>query len=167
MGGVFESEHRSQWPSTEEDQSPPTHRVAVAAYIFRGGRLLLLKRTKPPFTYCPPGGRLLPGENPAAGLRREVKEETGLEIEIVGVAHTWFGSVVPGKPRLLCINYLARSPSGDVRMNHEHTDCGWFDRRQIESGALTTLDENGNGYRPEEILCAFDLFDRLRPDRQS
>ena len=66
-------------------------RVAVAVVIRPGARgpWLLLGRRYPeahlPGLWELPGGRLLPGEGGAVGVRREVREETGLEVEVRGL----------------------------------------------------------------------------------
>ena len=64
------------------DSWPLTHRVAVGAYLFCDGRVLLLKRINPPQTFAAVGGRLQSGEDPVAGLHREIAEETGLTARI-------------------------------------------------------------------------------------
>ena len=134
----------------------------MAAYIFHDEKLLLLRRANPPFTLAPPGGRLEGDEDPLVGLHREIHEETGLEAEVLGVAHVWFGSVDGVQPPLLCINYLAQSDKSNVRLSNEHSEYGWVTRLQLERGDVQTLTGDGNGYRPEHILAAFDLYETLR-----
>jgi len=59
---------------------------AVSAVIVRpDGRVLLVRRTKPPLegVLTLPGGRVEPGETLAAAAVREVREETSLEVVIV------------------------------------------------------------------------------------
>lgn len=62
-------------------------RVAVRAIIEKNGRLLLVKlkshrgRTRNDF-YCTVGGGLDEGEGLVNGLKREVKEETGVDAEV-------------------------------------------------------------------------------------
>jgi 8-oxo-dGTP diphosphatase len=48
------------------------------------GRLLLIQRATEPGRgrWSIPGGRVLPGETDAAAVRRELREETGLEVEV-------------------------------------------------------------------------------------
>ncbi|MBI5059783.1 NUDIX hydrolase [candidate division KSB1 bacterium] len=137
--------------------APLTHRVAVGAYIFCEQRLLLLRRANPPHTFAPPGGKLDPGEDPIAGLRREVAEETGLEIELFGAVNTWFGRMAPGKPLLLCINYLARSRTQAVRLSEEHTAFVWAGRAEIEAGTVSIRDDRGHGYA---LACVLQAFER-------
>lgn len=61
--------------------------VGVGAVVFRGDDVLVIKRGKPPFEgqWSIPGGGLEHGERVIDAVRREVHEETGLEIEIIGL----------------------------------------------------------------------------------
>jgi 8-oxo-dGTP diphosphatase len=138
-----------------------THRVAAAAYIFHDGRLLLLRRTAPPKTPVPPGGRLNPDEDPVEGVKREVREETGMEIEIIGVAHTWFGQITEDSELLLAVNYIAHPLTHALKLSEEHSEFIWADRERIASGEIATTDENGHGYRSEDLLKAFDIHKKL------
>jgi 8-oxo-dGTP diphosphatase len=62
-------------------------RVAAKAFIVDGERLLIIKRSSKdiqmPGIWEIPGGRLDLGEDPKEGLKREAKEETGLDIEVL------------------------------------------------------------------------------------
>lgn len=66
-------------------------RVAVKALISRQEREVLLVRRSPlqgssnPLRYNPPGGAIQPGETLVHALKREVIEETALEISIDGI----------------------------------------------------------------------------------
>lgn len=60
-------------------------RIGVAGVVFdAAGRVLLVERGKPPSMgqWTVPGGSLEPGETIADGVRRELAEETGLEVEV-------------------------------------------------------------------------------------
>jgi len=70
-----------------------------------------------------PGGKLEPGEDFAAGLHREVAEETGLTIELTGLAGTTSFEMPKVNVVLLCMN--ARLVSGDVRVSAEHDAFVW------------------------------------------
>jgi 8-oxo-dGTP diphosphatase len=137
-----------------------THRVAVGAYIFRNGKMLLLNRANFPRTYAPPGGRLELHEDPLEGTRREVREETGMEIQILGIAGIWFGRLNDGQPPMLGIDYFARTDTDDVILSDEHTGYLWATREDIRLGRVVTLEKWEFGYRPEALIEAFDLYER-------
>jgi ADP-ribose pyrophosphatase YjhB (NUDIX family) len=68
---------------------PPVPTVAVGLIARdRRGRLLLVRRGKPPAkgTWSLPGGRVEPGETLAEAAARELREETGLVARVGGVA---------------------------------------------------------------------------------
>lgn len=73
-----------------------TIKIGVGAVVFRGDEVLVIKRGKPPFEgqWSIPGGGLHFGERVVDAVRREVREETGLEIEIIGVLDVFDG--LPG-----------------------------------------------------------------------
>ncbi|HYB10512.1 MAG TPA: NUDIX hydrolase [Alphaproteobacteria bacterium] len=58
--------------------------VGVGALVFRGEKVLLVRRGKPPRKgqWSIPGGMQQTGETVAEAARREVREETGLDVEI-------------------------------------------------------------------------------------
>jgi ADP-ribose pyrophosphatase YjhB (NUDIX family) len=63
--------------------------VAVGAFVFdREGRVLLVERGKPPGEglWTVPGGRLERNETLAQAVAREVREETGLIVEVGALA---------------------------------------------------------------------------------
>ncbi|MFC7598019.1 NUDIX hydrolase [Terrabacter sp. GCM10028922] len=61
----------------------PRHSVSVAAAIFdHGGKNVLLIKRRDNGKWEPPGGVLELDETIEDGLRREVREETGAEIEV-------------------------------------------------------------------------------------
>jgi 8-oxo-dGTP diphosphatase len=74
------------------NNSPPSQvsvpQPAVSCAVFRDGRVLLVERGKGAATglWSLPGGHIELGETAAAAALRELREETGVEAELVGVA---------------------------------------------------------------------------------
>ena len=135
-----------------------THRVAVTAYIFSGNRVLLLHRVNEPKIWGPPGGRLQLEEDPRLGVSREIFEETGLEIELLGVVDIWFGSHGGGK--LVSIDYLARSSKTEVVLSEEHSDYRWASLEDLKNGN-PPLAQREPAFLLKDFEKAFQLHDIL------
>ncbi len=112
---------------------PPLHpshpQLAVSAAIFRDDNILLVRRARSPARgfYSLPGGRVEFGETLHAALLREVDEETGLTIEIVGLAG--WREVLPtsaGGGHYFIMSFAARWSSGEVILNEEVDEFRWL-----------------------------------------
>ena len=108
----------------------PSHpQLAVSAAIFRGGRILLVRRARSPGNglYSLPGGRVEFGESLHTALHREVDEETGLKIEILGLAG--WREVLPGTTgggHYVIMSFAARWIGNEPVLNDEHDDFKWL-----------------------------------------
>jgi len=122
--------------------SQPAHpQLAASAAIFRDGKVLLVRRARAPGKgfYSLPGGRVEFGESLAEALAREVMEETGLVIDIVGLSG--FREVLPtaqGGGHYLVMSFAARWVEGEPQLNDEHDDFQWVDPAEI--GRFKTTD---------------------------
>jgi ADP-ribose pyrophosphatase YjhB (NUDIX family) len=124
----------STQPVTVRREYPDAPLVGVAAAVFRAdGRVLLVKRGRPPGVgnWGLPGGLLDLGESLEAGVRREVREECGVEIQIGGQA----GIFQPvdrdddGRIRYhyIVIDYWASHLSGEPIAQDDAADAAWVD----------------------------------------
>jgi ADP-ribose pyrophosphatase YjhB (NUDIX family) len=108
----------------------PTHpQLAVSAAIFRDDKILLVRRARSPAKgfYSLPGGRVEFGESLHTALTREVDEETGLAIEIVGLAG--WREVLPsqgGSGHYLIMSFAARWAGKEPVLNEELDDFRWL-----------------------------------------
>ena len=107
----------------------------MGAALFRGGRLLILKRARAlrafPGTWDIPGGHVEYGEELGSALRREVREETGLEVAVGEPFHAGFFDYPGGlgrRVRTVEIDYLCRAKGGanPVLNPREHTAFAWI-----------------------------------------
>jgi ADP-ribose pyrophosphatase YjhB (NUDIX family) len=123
----------------------PSHpQFAVSAAIFRDGKVLLVRRARSPAKgfYSLPGGRVEFGESLHAALLREIDEETGLGIEIVGLAG--WREVLPstgGSGHYLIMSFAARWTAREPQLNDELDDFRWISPEDI--GGLGDLKMTG------------------------
>ena len=69
---------------------PVTPLITVDAIIeLPDEKLVLVKRRYPPSGWAIPGGFVDPGESLADAVRREAREETSLDIEVVSIFHVY------------------------------------------------------------------------------
>lgn len=71
---------------TSKPSTPP---VAVDVIIEVDGGLVLIERRNPPPGWALPGGFVDPGETVESAAIREVREETGLDVELVRQFHVY------------------------------------------------------------------------------
>ena len=105
------------------------------------GRLLLARRALEPFKgrWDIPGGFLDEGEHPLDGLRRELREETGLEIEpdeFVGIWMDRYGGDSTAEATLN-LYWTARIVGGEAQPADDVDDLRWFGPDELpEPGEL-------------------------------
>ena len=98
-----------------------THLVSVAALVTNeNGEVLLVKSPWRGWEY--PGGLIEPGESFEAALKREVREESGAEIEITG----FVGICKNVERNIVNIDFTARYTGGELATSEESTEVGWF-----------------------------------------
>jgi NAD+ diphosphatase len=95
------------------------------------GRLLLGRRAVEPYLgrWDTIGGFLHEGEDPLEGLRREVREETGLEIEPLGFLGTWMDRYGAGEAAVHTLNlfWVARMTGGALAPADDVAELAWFE----------------------------------------
>jgi 8-oxo-dGTP diphosphatase len=91
------------------------------------GRLLMVRRARPPGEglWTIPGGRVEPGEDDAAALARELKEETGLDVVVGGLAGT-VERPGPDGVTFEIHDYAATVTGGTLRAGDDAAEAGWI-----------------------------------------
>lgn len=107
---------------------------AEAVCFDEGGRVLLGRRAFDPGAglWDLPGGFLHEDEHPLDGLRREIWEETGLEIEPLEFLGFW---LEPYDGRIvLCLSWAALA-TGEARAGDDLSELRWFEPGELPSAA--------------------------------
>ena len=107
-------------------------KVAVAARVSDGARVLLVRRAAVPRIGCwaLPAGYMDADELPEAAVAREIAEETGLAIRVLGLH-----GVAPlagwAEPRGILLLYRAEPAGGELAAGDDVSDVRWFARHEI------------------------------------
>jgi ADP-ribose pyrophosphatase YjhB (NUDIX family) len=109
--------------------------TACALCVDREGRILLARRASSLFhgAWDLPGGFLEEGEHPLDGIRREVREETGLAVEpeeFVGVWMDRYGDD-ESAPATLNLYWTARVIGGDAEAADDVSELRWFSPEEL------------------------------------
>jgi 8-oxo-dGTP diphosphatase len=117
--------------------------LAVSAAVFRDGRVLIVRRARPPAhgLYTLPGGGVELGETLEQAVIREIREETALEIEpvaLVGfrqaIARDAGGRV---ERHFVILPFAARFVRGEISLNEELAEARWLALDELD-GLTTT-----------------------------
>lgn len=118
----------------------PTHIVAVGGVVVNDeGRILLVKNTyRGIWEY--PGGQVEVGESLVDGLRREIREESGIEVEVgelfcvASNTCTYPGyngvKVVPTK---VMFDFICKPVGGAEHTSDETSEVGWFTPEEAQA----------------------------------
>ena len=124
----------------------PAYTVGAICVIERGDGAVLLVRLSYRNSWGLPGGLLKRGETPEDAARREVKEESSLDVEVVGDPAV----VVDAEAQRVDVVFRARpapgvDPDAAVASSPEIVEVAWFpsdalpDLQHEASGAMVAL----------------------------
>jgi ADP-ribose pyrophosphatase YjhB (NUDIX family) len=126
-------------------ESSPRHSVSVAAAIVDESGQLLAVRRRDNGHWEPPGGILELHETIQAGLVREVREETGLEVEPQALSGVYKNM----RRGIVALVFRCRIIGGELRPTREAEQVSWLSPDEISN----LMDE----------AYATRLLDALRP----
>jgi 8-oxo-dGTP diphosphatase len=124
-------------PSDANLQPMPSPPISVKGVLIHRDRVLLLLNERGEWDL--PGGRPDPGEDHRVALIREVREETGLAVEVGAALDEHMFEVLPTR-FVRIVAYVCRLTGGaDVRLSNEHLEKRWL--------PLVELAEQVSGHR--------------------
>lgn len=135
-------------------------RVAAKAVIVNNeGKVLILREAVgyPDGTnagrYHVPGGRLEVGEAFMDGLKREIAEETGLEVTVGEAIHVdeWRPTINGTQQQIIGVFMLCKHKGGQVNVSNEHDEAVWMNPDERDKFDLLPADR-----------AAVDAFIKLR-----
>jgi 8-oxo-dGTP diphosphatase len=106
--------------------------VSQKAILIRNGKCLIAEINKRPGIWDLPGGRINVGENKEEALRREIKEELGIDnFKILSAVHydAWYTSM--GWPLCGIANMI--SSDEEITLSVEHTNLAWINEKEIDN----------------------------------
>ncbi|MBG9791327.1 ADP-ribose pyrophosphatase [Paenibacillus dendritiformis] len=115
----------------------PTHIVAVGGIIENQyGHILLVKTRHEGWVF--PGGQVEAGENLIDALYREIKEESGIDVEVsclVGIysntgTYKWHDGVTD-VPTKLMLDYTCTAVGGQLSTSEETSAVRWVAKEQV------------------------------------
>ena len=137
--------------------------MSVKGMIFCGEEILLLQKKdregRHPWEF--PGGGVQFGENMEMALRREVKEETGLDIKVISLAGLW--SYQRSSHQFLTgAIFIAQAEKKEVVLSNEHLNFAWvrpeeMKRYPLHQSLYRSLQHlpDYDGVKGQEILRRF------------
>lgn len=126
-------------------------RVAAKAVIVNDKNEVLIVREANTYSdstqlgkYTLPGGRINLGEKYFDGLKREISEEVGLEIEPVKPIEIgeWYPEINGVKNQIIAIFYLCKAKNTDIKLSEEHDSFAWVNLDNLQEYSEQLVDEN-------------------------
>jgi ADP-ribose pyrophosphatase YjhB (NUDIX family) len=116
--------------------------VGVGGVVIHRGRVLLIRRGHEPLKgeWSIPGGTVNLGEELTAGVRRELREETGLVVEPLAVLEVFDRIFRYGRRvrfHFVIVDYACRWKAGRLRPGSDVLDARWVRRQDLAHYRLT------------------------------
>lgn len=117
----------------------------AACFLENSGSFLFLKRSsheESPGTWCVPGGKLKKGERPIDGARRELFEETQIQVKELNFIHTVFIESCAEKAVGFDMHIFYAPVDAQLAptLNSEHTDFKWMGAEEAKAFPLISGD---------------------------
>ncbi len=125
----------------EDDPNAPAANSlipAASAVVVDGAGRILLQRRRDNGMWALPGGAMHIGESLPDCAIRETREETGFDVEIIGIVGTYTNprhvfAYDDGEVRQeFSVCFLARPVGGRLTVSAESTDVRWFEPAEVD-----------------------------------
>lgn len=120
----------------EQADAPITRDFTATTFVVHQGRTLLLLHRKLG-QWFPPGGHIDPHELPDEAALREVREESGLEVELLDAGRVLGPVRVLPQPHCILLE--------DIAPGHQHIDLIYFAR--VRGGSLAHSEREAHAAR--------------------
>jgi 8-oxo-dGTP diphosphatase len=122
--------------STDQTQAL---RDGASIAVIKDRKVLLVRRKRAPFAglWSLPGGKAKSGEAPREAVRRELKEETGLEADVQGIVDTVKIAAEGGKADYRLTVFYGRPAGGSLKAGGDTEAAEWVDLDDIEALPMT------------------------------
>jgi 8-oxo-dGTP pyrophosphatase MutT (NUDIX family) len=137
-------------------KNPDRHFVATG-YVVHEGRTLLLLHKKLGL-WLPPGGHIDEGELPEEAALREIREETGLEVELVSPRR----EPDPSAPGVRYLHLPSHVQLEDIPNHPQHIDLIYFTRAKTDKAHFSPDESRGMRWYTSEELDEPNIRDEVR-----
>lgn len=139
------------------EEFPRTDPVVITLVTFRDRCFLARQAKFPPRFYSTLAGFVEPGETLETAVRREVREEAGIEVRRA----TYRGSQPWPFPTSLMIGYLAEAANEAYSLDHRELEDGrWFDRAELADLSARAGESSSSILLPQKGVMARELIER-------
>jgi 8-oxo-dGTP diphosphatase len=127
----------------ERREFPDRPLVGVGGVVISSGRVLLVRRGSPPLEnqWSIPGGLLEVGETLREGVRRELLEETAVEVRVLELVEVFerIRLDANGKARhhFVVLDYLCEAVRGEASAGSDAIEVAWAAADELERYSLT------------------------------
>jgi len=139
-------------PADSSRRYPARPLLGVGALIFREGSILLVERGREPLKgyWSLPGGLVETGERLEDAIRREVLEETGLEVQPVALVEVFERIMTDAEERVeyhyVLLDYHCTVQGGALKAGDDVSRAEWVERtalggRQVTSGTIPVIEK--------------------------
>lgn len=110
--------------------------LGVGVLVEHDGRVLLVKRGREPAKgqWALPGGKVKFKEDLKTAAQREMREETGLDVEAGDVFYVF--ELIDERFHYVIVDLRARLLGGDLKPSDDVTDARWFDRDELAGDTI-------------------------------